>query len=93
MQVFSGVGEAITRTSSGRDLMKQLGQPAPRLLCSLVHKFGPRDTKRSDEQFDQFIKDVESGPSRAVGEVFVFVDNINGAAPVQNRLAVEVAHA
>jgi hypothetical protein len=30
------------RTSSGRDLMRQLGQPKPRLLCSLVHKFGGR---------------------------------------------------
>ena len=33
-------GEAIYRTSSGHDLMAQLGQAKPRLLCSLVHKFG-----------------------------------------------------
>jgi type I restriction enzyme R subunit len=38
--VFAGVGEAIYRTSSGHDLMAQLGQAKPRLLCSLIHKFG-----------------------------------------------------
>ena len=39
-RVFTEAGEAIKRTSSGRDLMSQLGQAKPRLLCSLVHKFG-----------------------------------------------------
>ena len=39
-------GEAIYRTSSGRDLMEQLGQAKPRLLCSLVHKFGPQGRGR-----------------------------------------------
>jgi type I restriction enzyme R subunit len=38
--VFLGAGESIKRCESGRDLMSQLGQPRPRLLCSLVHKFG-----------------------------------------------------
>ncbi len=38
--VFTEAGEPITRTTSGRDLMTQLGQATPRLLCSLVHKFG-----------------------------------------------------
>jgi len=68
--VFSGVGETIHRTSSGRDLMSQLGQTAPRLLCSLVHKFGHKDV----EDFDAFIKELEAQPSPTVGEVFVFVD-------------------
>jgi hypothetical protein len=39
-RVFTDAGETICRTSSGRDLMSQLGQATPRLLCSLVHKFG-----------------------------------------------------
>src|SRR5207248_5333906 len=39
-RVCSEAGEAIKRTSSGRDLMRQLGQAASRLLCSLIHKFG-----------------------------------------------------
>ena len=40
MGVFTGSGETIYRTTSGRDLMSQLGLATPRLLCSLVHKFG-----------------------------------------------------
>ena len=72
--VFKGVGDAIYRTSSGRDLMSQLGQATPRLLCSLVHKFGPKAAKKTDEQFAQFIQELESSPSPTVGELFVFVD-------------------
>ena len=44
--VFTEAGEAIYRTSSGRDLMTQLGQAKPRLLCSLVHKFGRKNVER-----------------------------------------------
>ena len=69
-RVFTEVGEAIKRTSSGRDLMKQLGQATPRLLCSLVHKFGRQDV----DDFDAFIRALEAEPSPTVGEVFVFVD-------------------
>ena len=68
--VFTDAGEAIKRTSSGRDLMSQLSQARPRLLCSLVHKFGKKDA----DNFEQFIKELESQPSRTVGEIFVFVD-------------------
>jgi len=68
--VFTEAGETIYRTSSGRDLMHQLGQAKPRLLCSLVHKFGRRDV----DDFDAFIADLEGQPSQTVGEVFVFVD-------------------
>jgi type I restriction enzyme, R subunit len=69
-RVFTEMGEAIKRTSSARDLMNQLGQAKPRLLCSLVHKFGRRDV----DDFDAFIRDLEAQPSPTVGEVFVFVD-------------------
>jgi type I restriction enzyme, R subunit len=69
-RVFTGTGEPIRRTGSGRELMNQLGQATPRLLCSLVHKFGRRDV----DDFDAFIKDLQAQPSRTVGEVFVFVD-------------------
>jgi type I restriction enzyme, R subunit len=68
--VFRDAGEAIKRTSSGRDLMTQLGKASPRLLCSLVHKFG----KKGVEDFDAFIKELEEAPSQTVGELFVFVD-------------------
>lgn len=68
--VFTGIGEEIKRTGSGRELMKQLGQATPRLLCSLVHKFGKKDVKN----FEQFIRELEAQPSQTVGELFVFVD-------------------
>ena len=68
--VFTEAGEKIYRTRSGRDLMSQLGQTAPRLLCSLLHKFGQRDVK----DLDAFIAELEAKPSLTVGDVFVFVD-------------------
>ncbi len=72
-RVFTQAGEPITRTSSGRDLMGQLAQAKPRLLCSLVHKFGIT-ARQADADFEAFIADLQSQPSRTVGEVFVFVD-------------------
>jgi type I restriction enzyme R subunit len=69
-RVFTDAGEAIYRTSSGHDLMAQLGQAKPRLLCSLVHKFG----KKGVDDFDAFIEELKKQPSPAVGELFIFVD-------------------
>ncbi|WP_338848908.1 HsdR family type I site-specific deoxyribonuclease [Massilia sp. W12] len=68
--VFSDAGEDLYRTSSGRDLLARLAQPAPRLLCSLVHKFG----RRGVDDFEAFLKDLRAQPSRTSGEIFVFVD-------------------
>lgn len=68
--VFTSAGITIARTGSGRELMSQLSQALPRLLCSLVHKFGRKDV----DDFDAFIKELESQPSQTVGEIFVFVD-------------------
>lgn len=69
-RVFRDTEEKIYRTKSGRDLMEQLGQATPRLLCSLVHKFG----KKEVANFNKFIEELKSQPSKAVGELFVFVD-------------------
>jgi type I restriction enzyme R subunit len=68
--VFTKAGETIKRTSSGRELMNQLAQPSPRLLCSLVHKFGLKDVT----DFEGFIQGLQAQPSQTVGNVFVFVD-------------------
>lgn len=68
--VFGGAGETIQRSSSGRDLMQALGQLRPRLLCSLVHKFGVRGV----DDFEAFLEQLQSQPSPAVGELFAFVD-------------------
>lgn len=69
-RVFTGVGQAIYRTSSGNDLMQQLQHAKPRLLCSLIHKFGRKDVG----DFDAFIEELRKNPSPAVGELFIFVD-------------------
>jgi type I restriction enzyme R subunit len=69
-RVFNDMGEPIKRTTSGRDLMAQLGQARPRLLCSLVNKFGKKDV----DNFEEFIEELESQPTKAVGELFLFVD-------------------
>ena len=42
-RVFSAAGETMKRSMSGSDLLQQLGQATPRLLCSLVHEFGVQD--------------------------------------------------
>jgi type I restriction enzyme R subunit len=68
--VFTEAGETIKRSSSGRELMYDLSQPLPRLLCSLVHKFG----RKNVDDFDAYIKELEAQPSATLGEVFVFVD-------------------
>ena len=69
-RVFTDAGEAIQRSQSGRDLMAQLAQPNPRLLCALVHKFGRRDV----DDFDAFLRDLAAQPSPTRGEIYVFVD-------------------
>jgi type I restriction enzyme R subunit len=69
-RVFTAAGTPIKRTSSGKELMRLLGQATPRLLCSLVHKFGPKRVA----DFEAYIHDLVSQPTRAVGDLFVFVD-------------------
>ena len=47
------------------------GAPTPRLICSLVQKFGRRDVGN----FDRFVQaSWRHDPVRPVGELFVFVD-------------------
>ncbi|MCP3034886.1 MULTISPECIES: type I restriction endonuclease subunit R [Xanthomonas] len=69
-RVFQDAGETIHRSKSGRDLMAQLAQPNPRLLCALVHKFGRRDV----DDFEAFLRDLAAQPSPTQGDLVVFVD-------------------
>jgi len=73
-RVFKDADEQIYRTKSGKDLMKQLAQLTPRLLCSLVHKFGVSTGSTTEKSFNKFIEELKSQPSQAVGELFIFVD-------------------
>lgn len=69
-RVFTDAGETISTTSSGRDLMAQLGQAKPRLICSLVHKFGRREV----DDLDAYIKALGKQERHTVGDIYVFVD-------------------
>lgn len=68
--VFADAGERIDRATSGRDLLTKLSQPTPRLLCSLVHKFG----KQGVEDFEAYIKQLKASDASAFGDIFVLVD-------------------
>ncbi len=69
-RVFRDAGETIERCTSSRDLLHQLGQATPRLLCTLVHKFGRNEV----DDFEALIKELTSNAPTTVGELFVFVD-------------------
>lgn len=70
-RVFNDVGETdIAKTKSGKELMHYLQASKPRLICSLIHKFG----NKGEADFDVFIKELRENPIQTQGEIFVFVD-------------------
>lgn len=70
-RVFKDVGETdIAKTKSGKELMNFLTSPRPRLVCSLIHKFG----NKTETDFDAFIKELQDNPVKTQGEIFVFID-------------------
>ncbi len=71
-----GVGDEIYRTKSCADLIEKLNETTPRVICSLVHKFG-RNKGDEDKAYDSYIKQLlESLPPgfKAKGEFYIFVD-------------------
>lgn len=75
--VFLGVNENIYRTKSGADLITQLNNTTPWLLCSLIHKFGKKKDKKTQSDYDNYIAELKrSLPQdfQAKGDVYVFVD-------------------
>ncbi len=70
-RVFNDVGETdIAKTKSGKELMHYLQASKPRLICSLIHKFG----NKGETDFDAFIKELKENPIQTHGEIFVFID-------------------
>ncbi|WP_294677160.1 type I restriction endonuclease subunit R [uncultured Fluviicola sp.] len=70
-RVFKDVGETdVARTRSGKELMQFLTSSRPRLVCSLIHKFG----NKQETDFDSFIAELQSNPVKTQGEIFVFID-------------------
>jgi type I restriction enzyme R subunit len=75
-KVFKGVNEDIARTTSGADLIAQLNATKPWLLCSLIHKFGGKDSE-DEEGAAEFIEQMKKAlppDFKAKGNLFVFVD-------------------
>lgn len=70
-RVFMDVGERdIAKTTSGKELMSYLTSTTPRLISSLIHKFG----NKSETDYDVFLKELQDNPVKIQGEVFVFID-------------------
>lgn len=70
-RVFNDVGETdIAKTRSGKELIQFLTSSRPRLVCSLIHKFG----NKNETDFDAFLKELQENPVQTQGEVFVFID-------------------
>ncbi len=70
-----GVGDEIYRTKSGADLIEKLNATIPRVMCSLVHKFGRH--KDDDKAYDSYIEKLLAclPPNfKAKGEFYIFVD-------------------
>lgn len=74
-KVFKGVNEDIHRTRSGADLIAALNAPMPWLVCSLVHKFGGKETDDPAAVAD-FITAIRKLPLdfQPKGDLYVFVD-------------------
>ena len=76
--VFKGVNEDIYRTKSGADLITQLNDTKPWLICSLIHKFGGKDDDEGrDADVPGYVEEVKKSlpPGfRPKGNLFVYVD-------------------
>lgn len=76
-KTYTGVDEKIVRTKSGKDLLELLNSFDPRLICSLVHKFGKRGSDSSEKDYEKYIADLQSSLPHgfsAKGDIVVFVD-------------------
>lgn len=70
-RVFTGVDEAIYRTTSGSDLVNKLNVSTPWLICTLIHKFGGKEEIDSKN----FIDDLKSSKNfNPKGNLFIFID-------------------
>jgi type I restriction enzyme R subunit len=71
---FLGVDEkGIYRTTSGKDLIKQINSTLPWLVCSLIHKFGRNAEADVDEYIDEIKRNLPDN-FKPKGNLHVFVD-------------------
>jgi type I restriction enzyme R subunit len=74
---FLGVDEQIYRTKSGKDLIGQLNDTKPWLICSLIHKFGRNNPTAEEKGIEDYIEDIKNNlPAnfKPKGDIYVFVD-------------------
>lgn len=69
-RVFKDSGEDVARTRSGVELIQFLTDSKPRLICSLIHKFG----NKGETDYRTFIEDLKNNPIKTQGNIFVFID-------------------
>ncbi|MGB3419230.1 MAG: HsdR family type I site-specific deoxyribonuclease [Dolichospermum sp.] len=75
--VFLGVNEDIYRTKSGQDLITQLQNTTPSLICSLIHKFGKKQNNTETQEYEDYIKELKRNLPKKFqpyGQFYVFVD-------------------
>lgn len=72
-KVFNGVSEEIYRAKSGADLITQLNDTAPWLMCSLIHKFGSGE-EGDVEGYVSELRRALPADFVAKGNLHVFVD-------------------
>lgn len=75
--VFLGVNENIYRTKSGQDLITQLQNTIPSLICSLIHKFGKKQNDTETQEYEDYIKELKRNLPKKFqpyGQFYVFVD-------------------
>ena len=89
-KVFTGVDEAITRTTSGADLVAKLAAPTPWLLCSLVHKFGGAGDGDDAGAAAALAAAFPAG-FRPAGDLYVFVDECHRTQSGKLRQAMAAA--
>jgi len=70
-EVFGGVGEVVRKAKSGYDLLAALADEEERVICSLVHKFGKKDSDETGRLIDHIRTTDAANPK---GNFFVFVD-------------------
>lgn len=71
-----GVGDEIYRTKSSADLIEKLNATTPRVICSLIHKFG-RNRGDDDKAYESYIEQLMASlpPGfKPKGEFYIFVD-------------------
>jgi type I restriction enzyme, R subunit len=76
-KTYIGVDEKIERTKSGSDLIAKLNSHENRLICSLVHKFGRRNSERTAEDYEKYVEEIKAllpDGFEPRGKIFVFVD-------------------